>query len=717
MSAESLLIDVTVLLVVALCVVRVARRAPAAVRHLILASAFGAVAVLPVAMLVSPSMTVEIRALPPRAAEPISAVRPMQGVSNTEAVRPAPAAVAPITPGGSTSSATWIRLVWAAVGLLALAPVGMSVWRFRTIRRGGRTWAEGSARLNALVREAGMRRPVALRLHDAIVAPIAGGLRRPAIVLPSDAVTWSETQVDNALVHELEHVRRLDWPAHLVARAICALYWFHPLAWMALRRLRLEAEHACDDAVLARGEGTVYAEQLLMLARRLLHTPVRSLLSMGSGSNLSSRITAVLDDTRPRGRAGRMATACILAAASLAVAALAPLRATGPLPEPTAILQTKPAGGPSAADGRPAGQGLPRRFASRSEALEAGCRFAAVKGPATDTCVLTGFRDRHLDIVVYERGSGGAYAASDEMAISSWYEGATLSLVDLLGTHTDWLVIDTEGMRGTGIFQRVLLVIGWDGSRFRTAAAESLHYRCSRPTSPEDYSLEVRHTFAPLRGAPGLHLDYELMRADQRIGAWSDRLRWSAAQFAFTPFESTAGVTEPVIHRIRDEIRGARVYSAVRPLNPAADSTRWMQNSGVMDALGPACSPSLYFVTRPFAGKWMLDAERTAAANPGGASLDVALVVGWDRRVLTVSPTDGQRNVYRLDGAETTVTVGAQTGRATATMDGDKMVVTITIDGRGRPLRRIYYLDGRSLVIEESGGAEDATSRAFYDKS
>jgi hypothetical protein len=50
-------------------------------------------------------------------------------------------------------------------------------------------------------------------------------------------------------------------------------------------------------------------------------------------------------------------------------------------------------------------------------------------------------------------------------------------------------------------------------------------------------------------------------------------------------------------------------------------------------------------------------------------------------------------------------------------MDGDKMVVTITIDGRGRPLRRIYYLDGRSLVIEESGGAEDATSRAFYDKS
>jgi beta-lactamase regulating signal transducer with metallopeptidase domain len=716
-SAELLLIDITIVFVVAMCGVHLARRAPAAVRHLILTSAFGAVAVLPVAMLVSPSMTVEIRALPPRAAEPISAVPPDAGPSSAEAVLPAPAAVASVTPGSSMTSAAWVRLVWAAVGLLAFAPVGVSVWRFRTIRRGGRAWAEGSARLNALVREAGMRRPVALRLHDEIVAPIAGGLLRPVIVLPADAVTWSETQVGNALVHELEHVRRRDWLVHLGARSICALYWFHPLAWMALRRLRLEAEHVCDDAVLARGDGTVYAEQLLMLARRLLHTPVRSLLSMGSGSNLSSRITAVLDDTRPRGRAGRKVTTCILAAASLTVAALAPLRAAGPLPEPAAIFQAKPASGPSAADGRSAGQGFPRRFASHSEAVEAGCRFAAVKGPATDTCVLTGFRDRHLDIVVYERVSGGAYAASDEMAISSWFEGATLSLVDLLGNQTDWLVIDTEGMRGPGMFQRVLLVIGWDGSRFRTAAAESLHYRCSRPTSPEDYRLEVRHAFAPLRGAPGLHFEYQLMRADQRIGVWSDRLRWSAAQFAFTPFESSADVTEPITDRIREQIGRVRVYSAVRPLDPARDSSPWMGNSELLNVLSPACAPSLRYVTRPFAGKWMLDAERTAAANPGGASLDVALVVSWDRRALTVSPTNGGRNVYRLDGAETTVPVGEATGRATAAMDGDRMVVTITIEGRSRPLRRIYYLDGRSLVIEEYSGAEETGTRAYYDKS
>jgi hypothetical protein len=123
-----------------------------------------------------------------------------------------------------------------------------------------------------------------------------------------------------------------------------------------------------------------------------------------------------------------------------------------------------------------------------------------------------------------------------------------------------------------------------------------LHYRCSRPTSPEDYRLDVRHTFAPLRGAPGLRLDYELTRNGQRIGAWSDRLRWSAAQFAFMPFESTADLREPVTDRIRDQIGRVRVYSAVRPLDPALDSSRWMENSEVMNVLSPACAPSLGYI-------------------------------------------------------------------------------------------------------------------------
>jgi len=171
-----------------------------------------------------------------------------------------------------------------------------------------------------------MRRVPDVILHESISVPMTCGVWRTAIVLPPDAREWSEADLHRALIHELEHVRRGDWAIQLAARAICACYWFHPLVWMAWRRLCVEAERACDDGVVETAERADYAEQLVSLAQRLSHTRVQSALGMANRSDLSARVTALLDAGQRRGRAGLLATASAMSVATLVVFAIAPVR-------------------------------------------------------------------------------------------------------------------------------------------------------------------------------------------------------------------------------------------------------------------------------------------------------------------------------------------------------------------------------------------------------
>jgi uncharacterized protein (TIGR03435 family) len=107
----------------------------------------------------------------------------------------------------------------------------------------------------------------------------------------------------------------------------CALYWFHPLAWLSWHRLRLEAERACDDAVLRDSEPVAYAEQLVSLAARVSAT--RAPVLAMAGGDLAGRVRAVLDRAQPRGRAGRAWTLAILAAGVVVAGVMAPMSADG----------------------------------------------------------------------------------------------------------------------------------------------------------------------------------------------------------------------------------------------------------------------------------------------------------------------------------------------------------------------------------------------------
>jgi uncharacterized protein (TIGR03435 family) len=199
----------------------------------------------------------------------------------------------------------------------------MGLSQVRSLRRSALPWLHGQSVVERLALDAGIHRRVAVLLHEAAAGPMTCGIVHPAIVLPPEAQTWAEEDLNRAIVHELEHVRRGDWLSHCLARTACSVYWFHPLVWIAWRQLVLEAERSCDDAVLARSESTAYADQLVELARRAVQSPV---LAMASRSDLATRVGAVLNGRQRRGRVGAFAVAAACAAAVALVIAISPLR-------------------------------------------------------------------------------------------------------------------------------------------------------------------------------------------------------------------------------------------------------------------------------------------------------------------------------------------------------------------------------------------------------
>lgn len=318
----SIVAKATAIVIAGLIAVRLASHARASVRHLLLAATFASLLALPLLLIAAPQATIDVPVVSAAAASTSTVTVRPSGAVRAEAGAP------PVERRWSAPSLSAIaRTVWLAGAILFLAPVPIVLWRLRRLRRTGLPWPNLQQQTHTLAAERGIHRPVELMRHEHVPGPVTFGVFRPVVMMPADADQWPEADVRRAIVHELEHVQRRDWLILLAARSICACYWFHPLAWVAWRKLSLEAERSCDDAVVVNEERTDYAEQLVTLAQRLSATQEAPMLGMANRSDLSTRVSAVLDDRQRRGRAGLGLVAGAIGAASLVVLTIAPVRA------------------------------------------------------------------------------------------------------------------------------------------------------------------------------------------------------------------------------------------------------------------------------------------------------------------------------------------------------------------------------------------------------
>jgi len=370
----------TALLVALFLVAAVVRRSSAGLRHLVWGGGIVAVVALPLVSLVLPWRLSVVRV--PVAAVPAAAgARDVASPASSPAVLTGPrASAAGSAPGAALgapagapgrahlrpwpariSAAWWLAIVWAAGVLVVLARLLRGTVLVRRVRRGAVALTSPDWRqpLMEAADRLGLPREPRLLASDAVLMPIVCGVLDPAIVLPANASEWTERRRRAVLCHELAHVRRSDLALTILSRLGCAGYWFHPLFWVAARRLRLESERACDDLVLEVGtRPSEYADHLLQIA--CLAGSMRSpavALPMAERREFEGRMLAILELGARRTPPSRRIAAAL---AALALAVVLPLAAMG-------LAQAPPAGAP---EPRPAAQGEPRPAPQASTRVE-----------------------------------------------------------------------------------------------------------------------------------------------------------------------------------------------------------------------------------------------------------------------------------------------------------------------------------------------------------
>src|SRR2546425_7170566 len=412
------------------------RRSPASLRPLVWTLACGGVLALPLASALLPNWKLALwprldvpaafdaEQLAPRAAEPEP--RP--------AARVVPTVHAPTPSRSSTIDAEPVRWHLAPDWPALVFPVWLSGVAAVLIRLAVGiariTWVDRVTRpvddeawlilVDELSLELGLRRHVRVLQANGPAMPMTWGIRRPAILLPAEANDWTPERRRDVLLHEVAHVKRHDFLIELIARIACAVYWFHPLVWLAATRLREERERACDDHVLRAGATpSEYAWTLLETAPGLRAARATSLASvaMARPAQLATRLIDVLDTGRSR---ETLSARSALPAWIAAIAVVVPLAAAAPrVAEPTSVSSSidtiprvpargtagKRSGGPAVRSSQPAAVALDTLRGCTDHGSRRSTHSHEGDGDVVTLSITTG-------------GGGGTFAGGGELTLN-----------------------------------------------------------------------------------------------------------------------------------------------------------------------------------------------------------------------------------------------------------------------------------------------------------
>jgi len=139
--------------------------------------------------------------------------------------------------------------------------------------------------------------PIRAVSSPTLLEPGVFGVLRPVMLLPEGILDrLTVAQLKGVIAHEICHVNHRDNLMAALHMFVETVFWFHPLVWWIGRRMVEERERACDEEVLRLGgEPRVYAEGILNVCKLYAESPL-TCVSGVAGSNLRTRIAAIMNN-------------------------------------------------------------------------------------------------------------------------------------------------------------------------------------------------------------------------------------------------------------------------------------------------------------------------------------------------------------------------------------------------------------------------------------
>ena len=199
----------------------------------------------------------------------------------------------------------WLALAWLAGVAVFLLIMAVKIWAThrRIVRSRVASCEEMQETLIELARTLGLKRLPKLYEVDFAAQPFVWGWLGGDIYLsPNFSTSCSREKRRSIIAHELAHVSRWDAAVNHLQNVVQALFFFHPLIWIANKRLRLERERCCDEAVLSDSANSprVYAEAIIdmLTCESESERSTPALAVTGALRDIQTRIVIVLTPNR-----------------------------------------------------------------------------------------------------------------------------------------------------------------------------------------------------------------------------------------------------------------------------------------------------------------------------------------------------------------------------------------------------------------------------------